>query len=144
MGLRLPNPNADKANAQTGKSLEMLLVAKNKRIQEELTKFRVSAILHTTTHIDVWLQILHGELEASLAAAQAQLATTETELEKQRMLNEKLENDLLQMDQRKPNGDAGSDSPQLGSLDGLAGIELGKKTVSTYRCSTVHDELECL
>lgn len=46
LGLRLPNPNADKANAQTGKSLEMLLVAKNKRIQEELTKFRVSSPLH--------------------------------------------------------------------------------------------------
>ena len=62
-------------------------------------------------------------------AAEAQLAATEAELEKQRMLNEKLENDLLQMEQRKPNGEAGSDSPQLGSLDGLAGIELGKKTV---------------
>ncbi|KAH9839474.1 CASP C terminal-domain-containing protein, partial [Rhodofomes roseus] len=114
LGLRLPNPNAEKANAQTGKSLEVLLVTKNKRIQEELTKFR----------------ILHGELEASLMAAQAQFAATESELEKQRMLNERLENDLLQMDQRKPNGDAGSDSPRIGSMDGLAGIELGKKTVS--------------
>ena len=51
LGLRLPNPNADKANAQTGKSLEMLLVAKNKRIQEELTKFRVSPPLHV--HVGV-------------------------------------------------------------------------------------------
>ena len=51
LGLRLPNPNADKANAQTGKSLEVLLVTKNKRIQEELTKFRVSApSSHTRLH----------------------------------------------------------------------------------------------
>lgn len=69
-------------------------------------------------------------------AAQAQLVATESELEKQRMLNEKLENDLLQMDQRKPNGEVGSDSPRLSSLDGLAGIELGKKTVG---CRAVLD-----
>lgn len=41
LGLHLPNPNADKANAQRGKSLEVLLASKNKRILEELTKFRV-------------------------------------------------------------------------------------------------------
>ena len=39
--MHLPNPNADKANAQDGKSLEVLLASKNKRILEELTKFRV-------------------------------------------------------------------------------------------------------
>lgn len=41
LGLHLPSPNADKANAQRGKSLEVLLATKNKRILEELTKFRV-------------------------------------------------------------------------------------------------------
>jgi homeobox protein cut-like len=41
-GVRLPDPNADKANAERGKSLEALLALKNKRIQEELTKLRVS------------------------------------------------------------------------------------------------------
>ena len=41
ISLRLPNPNAEKANAHHGKSLEALLAAKNKRILEELTKFRV-------------------------------------------------------------------------------------------------------
>lgn len=39
--LRLPNPNAEKANSKHGKSLEVLLATKNKRILEELTKFRV-------------------------------------------------------------------------------------------------------
>jgi hypothetical protein len=41
LGLRLPDPNAEKANAHQGKSLEVLLASKNKRILEELTKFRV-------------------------------------------------------------------------------------------------------
>ena len=39
--LSLPDPNAEKANAQQNKSLEALLAAKNKRIMEELTRFRV-------------------------------------------------------------------------------------------------------
>jgi homeobox protein cut-like len=38
----LPNPNADKD--ARGKSLEALLAAKNKRILEELTKFRVRRV----------------------------------------------------------------------------------------------------
>ncbi len=41
LGLHLPDPNAEKANAQRGKPLEVLLATKNKRILEELTKFRV-------------------------------------------------------------------------------------------------------
>ena len=44
LGLQLPNPNAEKANAQRGNSLEVLLATKNKRILEELTKFRVGAV----------------------------------------------------------------------------------------------------
>ena len=39
--VHLPDPNADKANSHHGKSLEALLAMKNKRILEELTKFRV-------------------------------------------------------------------------------------------------------
>lgn len=50
LDLRLPNPNADKANSQHGKSLELLLAAKNKRILEELTKFRVHAYISITVH----------------------------------------------------------------------------------------------
>jgi homeobox protein cut-like len=41
LGLQLPNPNASKANAHPTSSLEALLATKNKRILEELTKFRV-------------------------------------------------------------------------------------------------------
>jgi homeobox protein cut-like len=49
-GVRLPNPNADKANAQQGKSLEALLATKSKRIQEELTRFRVRIPLPLLYH----------------------------------------------------------------------------------------------
>ncbi|KAF9231185.1 hypothetical protein BU15DRAFT_68552 [Melanogaster broomeanus] len=45
-GLHLPDPNADKPNAQHGKSLEVLLASKNKRILEELTWFRVRILIH--------------------------------------------------------------------------------------------------
>lgn len=47
VGLQLPNPNADKTNAQQGKSLEALLATKNKRLLEELTKFRVCASFYS-------------------------------------------------------------------------------------------------
>lgn len=45
--LHLPDPNAEKANSQHGKSLEVLLATKNKRILEELTKFRVCRAFST-------------------------------------------------------------------------------------------------
>jgi len=116
LGIHLPNPNADKANAQQGKSLEVLLATKNKKILEELTRFR----------------ILHGELEASLQAAQEELITVHSKLEKQQLLNEKLENDLLGIEkhqQAQMNGkhEARDALRSIESSDALAGIELGKK-----------------
>ncbi|KII92832.1 hypothetical protein PLICRDRAFT_172872 [Plicaturopsis crispa FD-325 SS-3] len=113
-GLQLPNPNAEKANAHQGNSLEALLATKNRRILEELTKFR----------------ILHGELEASLDAAHEKLSATTSELERQKALTEKLENDLLSMNNHKPNGDSvtastsGTGTPQG---DVLASLDLGRK-----------------
>ncbi|KAF7979865.1 hypothetical protein HWV62_40631 [Athelia sp. TMB] len=120
-GVYLPNPNADKANAQQGKSLEALLATKSKRIQEELTKFR----------------ILHTELEASLQSVQEQLEHTSTELDKQKVLNEKLENDLLEMNNHKPNGvNAEAVSRSDSTSDMLAGLELGKKSTDSLARST--------
>ncbi|KAG6867826.1 hypothetical protein C0993_010585 [Termitomyces sp. T159_Od127] len=110
--LKLPNPNAEKANTHQGSSLEALLATKNKRILEELTKFR----------------ILHSELEESLRAAEDQLKNLGSELEKQKTLNEKLETDLLSMNKHRTNGDVPSSDS---GLDVLAGLELGtKKPVS--------------
>lgn len=39
--VRMPDPNADKANLHRGKPLENLLMAKNRKLQDELTSLRV-------------------------------------------------------------------------------------------------------
>ncbi|GJJ06327.1 hypothetical protein Clacol_000518 [Clathrus columnatus] len=112
LDVRLPDPNADKANSQYGKSLEVLLVAKNKRILEELTKFR----------------ILHGELEASLRSTTEELSWTTAELEKQKSLNEKLETDLLQINVNNSARKSSEQSETSTAVDGLAGLNIGGKT----------------
>ncbi|KAF7315489.1 Golgi membrane protein [Mycena indigotica] len=118
-GLQLPNPNAQKANAHRGKTLEALLATKNKKLLEELTKFR----------------IIHTELEASLASAEEQLFTTKAELEKQKDLNEKLETDLLSMNSHKPNGDL--DASETDTGDVLAGLDLGRKADPSVRSTPI-------
>ncbi|KIY74451.1 hypothetical protein CYLTODRAFT_416284 [Cylindrobasidium torrendii FP15055 ss-10] len=75
--VHLPNPNPEKE--EEVKSLEALLALKNKKLLEELTKIR----------------ILHGELGSSLDAARESADAKEAELKKQKMLNEKLETDLM-------------------------------------------------
>lgn len=74
------------------------------------------------------MQILHGELEASLLAAQGELAGVEVELEKQRALNEKLESDLLQIQAHNPTHRATANGQETPAEDDvLAGLDLGKK-----------------
>ncbi|KAN0090797.1 CASP C terminal domain containing protein [Tylopilus felleus] len=102
-GVHLPDPNADKANAQHGKSLEALLASKNKRILEELTRFR----------------ILHTSLEESLKYTQSDLDTARAELSKQKSLNEKLETDLLALDNRAANPPSMSGASVNDALAGL-------------------------
>ncbi|KAG2119891.1 CASP C terminal-domain-containing protein [Suillus discolor] len=119
-GVHLPNPNADKANVQHGKSLEVLLATKNKRILEELTRFR----------------ILHTSLEASLKSTQDELADTHAELAKQQALCEKLETDLLALNtnngggSREENGENGESG-----ISGL-GLEFGLRTKDAAGPST--------
>lgn len=111
--VRLPDPNADKANAHIGTSLEALLAIKNRRIQEELARFRV----------------LHGELETSLREAEEKVGTADLELEKQRALNERLETDLLSLEdaRKQPNGHAPSTAASSEGLNALAGLDIGGK-----------------
>ncbi|KZV97753.1 hypothetical protein EXIGLDRAFT_348330 [Exidia glandulosa HHB12029] len=116
-GVRLPDPNADKAAQQHGKSLEALLAAKNKRILDELTKFR----------------IMHGELEASLRQAEEELANSRAELERRTALNEKLENDLLQLN-RVPSHTPGEKDESEG---GLASVINGKGESSSVRSTPI-------
>lgn len=70
-------------------------------------------------------QILHTELEASLQKATQDLEYTQADLDKQKTLNDKLENDLLELERGKPNGGILS-PPEIGSIDGLSGLDLKK------------------
>ncbi|KAL4074255.1 CASP C terminal-domain-containing protein [Scleroderma yunnanense] len=124
-GVNLPDPNADKANSQPGKSLEMLLATKNKRMLEELTRFR----------------IIHSTLEESLKTTQTELETTQSELSKQRELNEKLETDLLALDKRSVSSNSANRNPTLPD-DPLVGLDLNisveeKSSGKTTESSTV-------
>lgn len=42
--VRMPDPNADKANLVRGKPLENLLMGKNRKLQDELTSLRVRCL----------------------------------------------------------------------------------------------------
>ncbi|KAG2747372.1 hypothetical protein P692DRAFT_201847755 [Suillus brevipes Sb2] len=117
--VHLPNPNADKANAQHGKSLEVLLATKNKRILEELTRFR----------------ILHTSLETSLKSTQDELADTHAELAKQHALCEKLETDLLALNTNSGSArEEGGENGESG-ISGL-GLEFGLRSKDAAGPST--------
>ncbi|RSH91821.1 hypothetical protein EHS25_009191 [Saitozyma podzolica] len=100
--LRLPDPNADVANKQLGKSLENLLVSKNRRLLEDLTKLRVS----------------FEDLSSQHSRSEETIENLEAEIERVKVLNERLENDLMQVNKgEERSGGAGQ---------GLAGLEIGK------------------
>lgn len=99
----MPDPNADVANKQLGKSLENLLVSKNRRLLDDLTKLRVA----------------HEELVSQHSKAEEGASQTQAELARIRALNEKLENDLMQL-----NNGEGKDRA---SGPGLAGLDIGGK-----------------
>jgi homeobox protein cut-like len=83
----------DTANGPTnkssgkGESLERLLLARNKKLGNELTELRVS----------------HNELQQRLETLQEELSSTNMDLEKSRNLNATLENDLQRTQQEASN-----------------------------------------
>lgn len=74
-------------NGKSGESLEQLLVARNKKLSNELTEMRVS----------------HQELQRRLDQLQEDLSVTNMELEKTQKLNATLENDLQKTQQEASN-----------------------------------------
>jgi hypothetical protein len=82
---------------------------------------------------------LHGELEASLQRARDDLASTASELEKHRELNERLESDLLKVEQHgqgrndQENGDANPVETEEDNILAGLGLELGL-TTKDVRC----------
>jgi homeobox protein cut-like len=119
--ISLPNPNAAKSTSSNA-SLETLLATKNRKLLEELTRFRV----------------LHSELEESFRGVSEELAGVRNELEKQKVLTDRLENDLMNLgggQQQHPNGNAekasGMSTPSQ-STDGLSGLNLGSTSVRDF------------
>ncbi|GAA6034575.1 hypothetical protein JCM8097_005404 [Rhodosporidiobolus ruineniae] len=117
--VRLPDPNADKANRDRGKPLENLLMAKNRKLQDEVTELRVA-------HDE--LSMAHQSLLHDFDAVQARF-------EEQQQLNDRLENDLLRINESRSTTDASSipASSVAGGVGGgtkedpLAGLALGRK-----------------
>ncbi|EAA32044.1 hypothetical protein GE21DRAFT_8116 [Neurospora crassa] len=81
--------NADGDNEARGKgdTLEQLLLARNKKLNDELTILRVS----------------HQDLQTRLQDLQEELSRTNAELEKSQNLNEKLEDELSTIQAEAPN-----------------------------------------
>lgn len=75
------------ATSGKGDTLEQLLLARNKKLSDELTILRVS----------------HQDLQSRLQNLQEELSRTNAELEKSQNLNEKLENELSTVQAEAPN-----------------------------------------
>lgn len=109
------------ANKQLGRTLENLLVAKNRRLLEALTKLRVS-----------W-----EDLSGNNSKSGEVIDGLESEVARQRTLNEKLENDLIAVN-KGVDGDVAKDRTQPGTpAQGLAGLDIGGKAVSLAQ--SLHD-----
>ncbi|GAA5979753.1 hypothetical protein JCM11641_004077 [Rhodosporidiobolus odoratus] len=113
--VELPNPNADKANQQRGKPLENLLMAKNRKLQDEVTALRVA----------------HDELSLAHQAIYADFEALQARFEEQRTLNDRLENDLVRINESKPNASRalspGAAVAGAERQDPLASLGVGKK-----------------
>lgn len=130
--IRLPDPNADKANLQHGKPLEHLLMAKNRKLQDEVTALRVA----------------HDELAVAHETVSADYEHLQSRLQEQTALSDRLENDLLRINESRQGGQSQAPLTQ-NREDPLANLQLGKKArlfrdqsvhgVLTLRCIQVQD-----
>lgn len=129
--VRMPDPNADKANAHRGKPLENLLMGKNRKLQDELTSLRVSSCSIVSSRFEPLLtshlQVAHEELFATHRTITADLEALHSRFDEQRTLNDRLENDLLRINQS--GGGSGAVTPSARE-DPLSGLNLGKKVSS--------------
>ncbi|KAL7418489.1 hypothetical protein Q5752_006947 [Cryptotrichosporon argae] len=105
--VQMPDPNAAIANRQLNRSLENLLVSKNRRLLEDVTKLRVA----------------YDELQAAHARAEELAESAQAELARVRGLNERLENDLMSLNNK-------DDAKAVGGA-GLAGLDIGGKDRSS-------------
>ncbi|KAJ8293382.1 Protein CASP [Rhodotorula toruloides] len=88
--VRLPDPNADKANQHRGKPLENLLMAKNRKLQDEVTSLRVA----------------HDELVSAHEGILGEFEQLQARCEEQKQLVDRLENDLVRINESRAGGGA--------------------------------------
>ncbi|KAJ5581733.1 hypothetical protein N7535_000353 [Penicillium sp. DV-2018c] len=81
------NGNGDEAKTKDKNSLEQLLMARNKKLTDDLTLLRVS----------------HRDIQGQLETLRTELSNTKEELEKSRGLSTTLENDLLRVQEEAAN-----------------------------------------
>jgi homeobox protein cut-like len=105
----LPSPSPLSNNTQLGRSLENLLVSKNRRLLEDLTKLRVS-----------W-----EDLNMSFGKSEESVESLTVEVGRLKGLNEKLENDLMGLNKEAEGFKVGGGT----SGAGLAGLDIGGKVV---------------
>lgn len=79
--------NGEEAKSKDKNSLEQLLMARNKKLTDDLTLLRVS----------------HRDIQGQLEALRAELSSSKGELEKSRTLSTTLENDLLRVQDEAAN-----------------------------------------
>ncbi|KAJ5774788.1 hypothetical protein N7457_009684 [Penicillium paradoxum] len=79
--------NGDGAKSKDKNSLEQLLMARNKKLTDDLTLLRVS----------------HRDIQGQLETLRAELSDSKTELDKSRSLSTTLENDLLRVQEEATN-----------------------------------------
>ena len=79
--------NGDATKSKDKNSLEQLLMARNKKLTDDLTLLRVS----------------HRDIQGQLETLQSELSTSKGELEKSRNLSTTLENDLLRVQEEAAN-----------------------------------------
>lgn len=114
--VRLPDPNADKANLHRGKPLENLLMAKNRKLQDEVTALRVA----------------HDELALTHEATAAECEALQVRLQEQVALADRLENDLLRINDSRQGGQ--TQTSAANREDPLANLQLGKKVCLRLCC----------
>ncbi|WWC91645.1 uncharacterized protein L201_006591 [Kwoniella dendrophila CBS 6074] len=116
--LTLPDPNATVANKSLNRSLENLLVSKNRRLLEDLTKLRVS-----------W-----EELSFEHSKTDEIIENLQNDLNKQISLVEKLENDLMNIENKDSSNNNNSiTATGSGNIEkeakGLQGLDIGGSKV---------------
>lgn len=113
--IRLPNPNADKARHH-GRPLEGLLMSKNRKLQDQMTKLRVRKLSIAARSLAYCvLQVANEEATHALQSTRSELEQLTVRFDEQKRLSEKLENDLLRINTADPRSSTPKPASSIGA-----------------------------